>query len=149
MEIGAGALPSKVGIGLVRLTPFVGAWINGIGFVKTGLAYWQAKETDAQGQEHSQESRDLSIQIGSSFGGSGKPYVIASYTRGSLLSEQGDVAWSEWGTGVGTLFFLSPQSAIVAEGEYRLIEDHYNPIRDVRIDGSRFQIHIGFLGYLY
>jgi len=149
LETGVGAMPSSVGAGVVRATPFVGAWIDGIGFVKLGVAYWQASLIDSADVDHGIEQKDLTIQVGSNFGGQGRPYWIASYTRGNSYSDKGDVSWSEWGSGIGGFFELSKMSAILMEAEYRWVGEHYDPLHDLTISGTRIQVHIGFVAYVY
>lgn len=149
LEAGAGALPNGYGVGLVRATPFVGAWIDGIGYVKAGFAYWDAALIDSAGVDHGVQQRDLSLQIGSNFGGDGRPYFLASFTRANTLSDVGDVSWFEYGSGIGGFFSITEMSAILVEAEYRWIEKHYDPIQEYDISGTRIQVHVGFVVFFY
>jgi len=150
LETGSGSLPQgKMGTGLVRATPFIGAWLQGIGYAKLGMSYWNAKETDSLDVDQGITERDLSLQLATSLGGQGRPYLIASYVRAKQLSEAGDASWNEWGTGLGAFFELNGLSALMLEGEYRWIGKHYDPVRSVDYEGTRIQLNLGFVVYFY
>jgi len=150
LESGSGMLPQgKVGSGLIRATPFLGAWLQGIGYAKLGFSYWNAKVTDSADVDVGLTERDLSLQLATSLGGAGRPYLIASYVRAKQLSESGDASWNEWGTGLGAFFQMNSLSALMLEGEYRWIGKHYDPVRQVDLKGTRIQLNLGFVVYFY
>jgi hypothetical protein len=148
IETGVGTMPQgKIGAGLVRVTPFLGAWIPGLGYGKVGLSYWESSRTDTSGVEQSWEERDLSIQLGASYGTPDRPYLIGSFTKAKQLSELGDSDWEEWGLGLGAFFHLGGASALVFEVENRWIGSHYDPVREEETAGTRIQMNIGFIVY--
>ena len=148
LESGMGSLPqARTGTGIVRVTPFVGAWLMGIGYAKIGGSVWSSTLSDSNGVNHGWQERDFTTQIGVSLGGPQKPYIIGSFTRCSELTDLGDATWREWGLGLGTFFTLSGYSAITLEVEHRWITSHYDPLRDLNIDGTRIQMNLGFVVY--
>lgn len=150
LETGIGSLPGgKTGTGIVRITPYIGAWLQGLGYGKLGGTYFESSSTDSNGVEHGWEERDLSIQLGVTFGGPGRPYLIGSYTAANQLSDLGDADWAEWGLGLGAFFPIGGMSAITMEAEYRWVEEHYEAVRDRMVEGTRIQLNLGFLVYFY
>ena len=150
VETGVGSLPdAKTGTGIVRVTPFLGVWLQGLGYAKLGGSVWKSSLKDSLGAEHGYNQRDIGVQLGASLGGLGRPYVIASYTYAKQLSDLGDASWKEMGLGLGTLFQISPLTAIVLEGEYRWVDNHYDPVHDLTIQGTRIQLNMGFLVYFF
>lgn len=137
------------GAGLNRMTPFVGAWINGIGYCRIGYGFYNYFRTPSEGDRLSVRGRTLNGTLGVSLGGPGRPYLIGSFSRARKLSNIGDVTWNEWGIGGGTTFQILPTSAIVAELEYRWIRPHYDPVESERIKGTRLQFNLGFVIYVY
>lgn len=149
LEMGMGSLPGgKTGTGVVRISPYLGAWLQGLGYGKIGGAFYESSSTDSNGVEHGWEERDFTAQIGVTFG-LGRPYLIGSYTAAKQLSDLGDADWNEWGLGLGAVFPLGPMSAITMEAEHRWIEEHYEAVRDRMVEGTRLQLNLGFLVYFY
>ncbi|MBP5247104.1 MAG: hypothetical protein J6Z31_04530 [Fibrobacter sp.] len=149
-ETGYGILNDGTdGAGLNRMTPFIGAWINGIGYCRLGYGLYDYSRTDSEGDHVSVESRAFSATLGASLGGSGKPYLVGSFTRAKQLSNVGDVTWYEWGVGGGATFQLISTAAIVTELEYRWIRSHYDPVKELRVSGTRLQFNVGFVVYVY
>jgi len=150
METGYGVLNDDTrGTGITRITPFLGVWLQGWGYLRLGYGLYDYTETASSGEKVSVESRDLTTQLGVSLGGVGKPYLVGSYTRAKHLSNLGDAAWNEWGVGLGATFQLSTAAAIVSEIEYRWIRKHYNAIEEATVSGTRLQMNLGFVVYVY
>ena len=149
LESGVGLMPDgKAGAGIVRATPYLGAWLQGMGYVKLGAAIWKTSITDTSDALHETQQRDLSIQLGASFLGPDKPYFITSYTKARQLSENGDADWTEWGLGLGSYFPLgSGFGALTLEAEYRWIGKHHDPMLNLDVEGTRIQMNIGFVVY--
>jgi hypothetical protein len=148
LEMGMGSLPqARTGAGIVRVTPFLGAWLNGIGYAKIGGSMWSSSLSDSNGVNHGWEERDFTVQLGVTLGGPQKPYLIGSFTRCNELTDLGDATWREWGAGLGTFFTLGGYSAISLEVEHRWISSHYDPLRDLTINGTRIQMNLGFVVY--
>jgi hypothetical protein len=146
LETGSGALDdTRYGTGIVRITPFAGVWINGLGFVRFGASTSGLKETDSDGILHETKRLDISAQIGFSAIGPERPYIAASYTRIKAYSLVSDAAWNEWGLGIGHRFSLSPFAAIVIEAEHRWIMEHYNRLRESDVSGRRLQMNFGLV----
>lgn len=149
-ETGYGTLDDgSEGMGLNRMTPFVGAWIHGIGYLRAGYGLYNYSKKDADGERLSVRARALELSLGVSLGGPGKPYIVGSFSRAKRLSNVGDVTWYEWGAGLGATFGILPTAAIVTELENRWILSHYDPIEDLRVHGTRLQFNIGFVVYVY
>ena len=150
LETGSGLLAQgRQGNGMVRLTPFLGAWLQGLGYVRIGYSPWDYKQTDSTGLKTTVRQRDISVQAGVSLGGADRPYVALTYVRARSLGSTGDSEWNEWGAGLGHRFTLSPYAAIVTEAEYRVISEHYDRARDLDVSGSRLQLNLGFAVYVY
>lgn len=137
------------GAGFNRMTPFVGAWVRGIGYLRVGYGLYDYSRTDALDKHLSVRSRSLNGTLGVSLGSPERPYLIGSFTRAKTLSNVGDVTWYEWGVGGGATFQLLPTAAFITELEYRWILSHYNPVEDERVRGTRLQFNFGFVVYVY
>ena len=148
LETGSGVLANgDHGIGLIRVTPMIGAWINGLGYLRLGYGFNNYVQDPDEGEKREIEQRDFSAQLGISLGFG--PYLQGSYTRAKNLSDAGDVAWNEYGLGLGSFFQLGIKSALVFEIEYRFISEHYDPFEKETISGTRLQMNIGFVVYVY
>lgn len=148
LETGSGLMADGTdGIGLVRITPIVGVWLNGLGYFRLGYGLYNYSQEPDDGEKISVKHRDFSAQLGLSLGLG--PYLQASYTRAKNLSDLGDVAWNEYALGLGTLFQIGVKSAFVTEVEYRWVLSHYNPFAQETVSGSRLQINLGFVVYVY
>lgn len=149
-ETGYGTLDDGTNdAGLNRMTPFVGAWIRSLGYLRVGYGLYNYSRTDASGKHLSVRSRDLNATLGVALGSAERPYIIGSFTRAKTLSNVGDVTWNEWGLGGGATFQVLPTAALVTELEYRWVLSHYNPVADERVRGSRLQFNLGFIIYVY
>lgn len=150
LESGIGSLPGgKTGTGVVRILPYLGVWLPGMGYGKLGATYFESSSTDSNGVEYGWEERDYTIQLGVTFGGPQRPYLLGSYTSANQLSDIGDADWTEWGLGLGAIFPIGGMSAITMEAEYRWIEEHFEAVRNRNVEGTRIQLNLGFLVYLY
>jgi len=144
LETGSGFLESNnYGTGIVRVNPFVGIWIDGIGFARLGVSTYSFKE---RGEDESNELKrfDFSTQIGVSALGIEYPYIALSYVRAGAYAPTGDLTWNEIGAGIGHRFMLSPYAAIVVEAEHRWILEHYNK-EDKKVSGRRLQMNFGLV----
>ncbi|MCL2206680.1 MAG: hypothetical protein FWB90_01120 [Fibromonadales bacterium] len=146
LETGSGLLEmDNYGNGIVRITPFAGVWINGIGFARVGISTSNKKEIPQNGYSDETKRLDFSTQIGFSAIGPERPYIAASYVRNKAYSSSSDFAWNEWGLGIGHRFMLSPYAAIVVEAEHRWITEHYDGNSGLDISGRRLQMNFGLV----
>ena len=114
LDLGTGVMnDNEASSGIVRITPFAGAWIQGLGYLRVGYGMFDFTSKADGGEKYSVKHRDLSVLLGISLGPG--PYLQGSYTRAKNLSAIGDVSWHEWGIGIGTTFPLSPMAALVTE----------------------------------
>ena len=150
LETGSGLLENNnYGTGILRITPFAGVWINGLGFARIGASTGSEEQTDSTGSKSETKRFDFSTQIGFSPIGPERPYITASYVRSKIYSPNSDVAWNEWGIGIGHRFSISPFAAIVMEIEHRWIPKHYDNSQDIDISGRRLQMNFGLVVYPY
>ncbi len=150
-ETGYGILnDGSEGAGLNRMTPFLGAWVQGIGFFRVGYGFYNYSRTEKSSGEHLYvRSRALNATLGITPLGPGRPYLTGSFTHARKLANVGDVTWNEWGIGGGATFQILPTAAIVTELEQRWILSHYDPVADLRVHGTRLQFNVGFVVYVY
>ncbi|MCL1956667.1 MAG: porin family protein [Fibromonadales bacterium] len=134
---------------IIRITPFAGLWINGLGFARIGVSTGSEEQTDSEGSVSETKRLDFSTQIGFSAIGPERPYLSASYTRSKIYSPNSDAAWNELGLGIGHRFSLSPFAAIVIEAEHRWIPKHYDSQQDLDISSRRLQMNFGLVVYPY
>ena len=134
---------------IIRITPFAGVWINGLGFGRIGISTGSQKQTEAAGSLSETKRLDISAQIGFSAIGPERPYIAASYVRNKAYSPDNDAVWNEWGLGIGHRFSLSPFAAIVIEAEHRWIPKYYDRLQDLDISGRRLQMNFGLVVYPY
>jgi len=151
LETGSGLLENdNYGTGILRITPFAGLWINGLGFARIGVNTGSQKQTDdSTGSSSEIERLDFSVQVGFHLMGPERPYIVGSYVRNKAYSSSSDAIWSEWGLGIGHRFSLSPFAAIVMEAEHRWIPSHYDRLQNIEISGRRLQMNFGFVVYPY
>ncbi len=147
-EIGTGHLNDHShGSGVVRMTPFVGVWLQGLGSLRIGYGLFNYTEHPENGKKQTVEQRDFTVQLGVSAGLA--PSFLLSYTRARSLSSLGDASWNEWGAGIGVKFQIIPTVAFVSEMEYRWITEYYDPLHNKDVSGTRLQMNLGFLFYVY
>ncbi|MDR3000682.1 MAG: porin family protein [Fibromonadaceae bacterium] len=148
LETGSGLLESNnYGSGIVRTTPFVGVWIDGIGFARVGISTG-SREIDSTGFSEELKRLDFSAQVGFSAIGPQRPYIAGSYVRSKAYSPSSDIEWNELGLGIGHRFSLSPFAAIVVEAEHRWIMKHYDRIQRLNISGTRLQMNFGLMAHV-
>lgn len=148
LETGSGLLPEKTShLGLVRISPLVGLWLNGMGYFRLAYAYNETTYKPENAPKINTTYHDFTSQLGVALGYG--PYLQVSYTKSKQLSDVGDVTWSELGFGLGTYFQLGPKTALISEIEYRSIFSHYNPLLNEETSGSRIQFNFGFVIYVY
>ena len=146
LEVGSGLIESNTyDNGIVRITPFAGVWINGIGFARIGVNTSNKKEIDQNGFSNETKRFDISTQIGYSAIGPERPYIAGSFVRSKAYYPSTEVAWNEWGIGIGHRFLLSPFAAIVIEAEHRWIAEHYDRSLNSDVSGRRLQINFGLV----
>ncbi|MCL2283495.1 MAG: hypothetical protein FWC26_09285 [Fibromonadales bacterium] len=146
LETGSGLLEGdNYGNGIVRITPFAGVWLNGIGFARLGINTNNKKEIYSNGATEEVKRFDISMQIGFSAIGPERPYIAASYVRNKAYYPSSDAAWNEWGAGIGHRFMFSPLAAIIIEAEHRWITKHYDRDKGSDISGRRLQINFGLV----
>jgi len=150
LETGSGLLENdNYGTGIIRITPFAGLWLNGLGFARIGVSTGSEEQTDSTGSISETRRFDFSAQIGFSAIGPERPYIAASYVRNISYSSDNDALWNEWGLGIGHRFSLSPFAAIVIEAEHRWIPKYYDRLQDLDISSRRLQMNFGLVAYLY
>lgn len=148
IETGTGVMADdEQGTGIVRITPQIGAWIMGLGYFRVGYGLYNFTVHPDEDEKETVRHRDISLQLGIALGTG--PYLEGSYTRAKNLCDLGDVAWNEWGVGLGTMFNIGASSALVMELEYRWVLSHYDPLQEEKINGSRLQLNLGFVVYVY
>jgi len=134
---------------IIRITPFAGFWINGLGFARLGVSTGSQKQTDSDGYSSETKRLDFSAQLGFSAIGPERPYIAASYVRNKAYSPSSDAAWNEFGLGIGHRFSLSPFAAIVIEAEHRWISKYYDRVQNIDVSGRRLQMNFGLVVYPY
>lgn len=148
LETGSGLIGANdYGTGIVRVTPFAGIWLHGLGFARVGINMGSRK-VSSNGTSEEDERFDISAQIGFSPIGPEHPYITASYTRSEAYSASSDFEWNEWGLGIGHRFSLSPFAGIVAEAEHRWITKHPDRLQNSKISGRRLQMNLGFVAHI-
>ena len=146
LETGSGLIENDVyDNGIVRITPFLGVWINNIGFARVGISTNNKKEIDQNGALEETKRFDISMQIGYSAIGPERPYIAGSFVRSKAYYPSTEIAWNEWGLGIGHRFLLSPFAAIIIEAEHRWITEYYDRLKSVDISGRRLQINFGLI----
>ena len=149
LETGSGLIESdNYGSGIVRITPFAGIWIEGIGFARIGISTGN-RDIDSTGFSEELKRFDISAQVGFSAIGPQRPYIAGSYVRSKAYSPSSDIEWNEWGLGIGHRFSLSPLAAIVIEAEHRWIMKHYDRIQRLNISGRRLQMNFGLMAHVF
>lgn len=135
------------GIGLRQIEPLIGIWYPGLGYFRVGYGLYgysgKADNEDSYDVDHSEMDFELGLQI------FGDVYVMGNFSRVKELCDLGDIAWNEWGTGVGTLFSIFSRTMLFAEIGYRWVLNHYDPFMKKKVDGGRIQLNVGFAAYVY
>jgi hypothetical protein len=134
------------GLGLRQIEPMFGVWYPGIGFLRVGYGFYDyQEESDDEKYEidHSNFDVELGVHALSMF------YIAGSYSRVKELSDLGDIAWSEWGAGFGSLLNIFATTMLFAEVSYRWVLEHYDPFMGKEVSGTRLQFNLGFAAYVF
>ena len=134
------------GLGLRQIEPMFGVWYPGIGFLRVGYGFYDyQEESDDEKYEidHSNFDVELGVHALSMF------YIAGSYSRVKELSDLGDIAWSAWGVGFGSLLNIFATTMLFAEVSYRWVLEHYDPFMGKEVSGTRLQFNLGFAAYVF
>lgn len=133
------------GIGLRQIEPMFGVWYPGLGYLRVGYGMFDYKESaDIKIEvEHSELNFELAAQL------FGDAYIAGNYSRVKELSDLGDIAWNEWGLGVGSMLSIFSRTILFAEVGYRWVLSHYDPFENKKVDGGRLQLNLGFAAFVY
>lgn len=134
------------GLGLRQIEPMIGVWYPGLGYLRFGYGFFDYKE-DADDDKYEVEHSDFDVELGIHV--FGELFIKGTFARAKELSDLGDVTWTEWGTGFGSMMNIFAKTVLFAEVEYRWILDHYDPFKQKNVDGSRLQFNIGFAAYVF
>lgn len=140
--------PGQEDGGLGRIMPYIAVFIPDLGIAKVGYSRNSSDVVDSIGDRHNAEMQVWNVQLGGSLGGSGRPYILGSWSGISRLSASGDTEWNEWGLGVGASFLVSPWLSLTLEAEHRWVEEHVVPELEEDRKATRMQANIGFLVFL-
>ena len=135
------------GIGLRQIEPMFGIWFPHVAFFRAGYGFFDFEGEGDDGSSVDIEHYDLDVELGMHV--FGDLYVLGNFSRAKELSEQGDVAWNEWGVGFGTVLNIFSKTMLFADVGYRWVLEHYDPFLGKSISGSRLQMNLGFVAYLY
>lgn len=136
---------SDRGIGLRQIEPLIGIWYPGLGYFRVGYGMFGYEEKADDTEDYEVDHSEMDFELGLQF--FGDMYVMGNYSRVKELSDLGDVAWNEWGLGIGSVFFIFSRTLLFAEVGYRWVLNHYDPFLDKKVDGGRLQLNIGFAVY--
>lgn len=135
------------GLGLRQIEPMLGVWLPGIALARVGYGFFDYNEETDDDEDVEVEHSELDIELGIHL--LGQLYLIGNYSRVKELSDLGDVAWNEWGAGFGSLLHLFGKAVLFADVSYRWVLEHYDPFADKKVSGSRLQLNIGFITYVF
>lgn len=135
------------GLGLQQIEPMAGIWFPHVAFFRAGYGFYDFTGESDDGEKNEIEHVNLDVELGVHV--LGDIYVVGNFSRVKELSDLGDVAWNEWGVGVGSILSIFSKTMLFAEIGYRNVLDHYDPFLDKNVSGSRLQMNIGFVAYVY
>ena len=138
---------TEKGIGLRQIEPVIGIWYPHVAFFRAGYGFFDCDEKMDDGDEIEIEHTNLDVELGLQV--IGDVYLVGNYSRIKELSDVGDVAWNEWGVGVGSLLNIFSKTLLFAEISYRRVLEHYDPFLYKNVSGSRIQFNLGFAAYVY
>lgn len=148
LGIGSGTgVGSEKGIGLNDIEGIAGYWYPKLGFIRVGYGFSTFKEEDESNEKYSVDHSNFSIEMG--IHAYGDLYVMGTYARAKDLSDLGDVAWNEYGVGMGSIVSVLSKTMLIAELQYRWVRNHYDPFLDENVKGTRLQFNLGFVVYVY
>lgn len=146
--IGSGTgVGSERGVGIRNVEALAGYWYPHLGFGRIGYGFSAFEEEAEDDEKYSVEHSDFDVELG--VHAYGDLYLVGSYSRARDLSDLGDVAWNEWGVGVGSVVSIFSKTMLIAEIQYRWVLDHYDPFLDKNVNGTRLQFNFGFVVYVY
>lgn len=135
------------GLGLREIEPMLGIWFPHVAFFRAGYGFYDFTGESDDGNDIDIEHSNMNVELGVHV--LGDVYVVGNFSRVKELSDDGDVSWNEWGAGFGTLVNIFSRTMLFAEVGYRWVSDHYDPFLNKNISGSRLQLNIGFVAYVY
>lgn len=138
---------SEKGLGLRQIEPMLGVWFPHVAFFRVGYGFFDCDEKTDDGDKVEVEHTNLDVELGVQL--LGDVYLVGNYSRLKDLSDEGDVAWNEWGVGVGSLLNIFSKTMLFAEVGYRRVLEHYDPFLNKKVSGSRIQLNLGFAAYVY
>ena len=138
---------SERGLGLQQIEPMAGVWFPHVAFFRAGYGFYDFTGEKDKGDKIEIEHVNLDVELGIHV--LGDIYVVGNYSRIKELSDMGDVAWNEWGVGVGSVINIFSKSMLFAEIGYRSVLDHFDPFLERNVSGSRLQLNLGFVAYVY
>ena len=148
VELGAcTGVGTERGLGIRELEPMLGIWYPSVGFFRVGYGFYDYDESPEKGDSYKVEHSDLDIELGIHL--LGEIYVTGVFSKVKELSDLGDVAFHEWGLGVGSLLNIFSKTMLFAEIGYRFVLEHYDPFLEKDVSGSRWQFNLGFAAYVY
>ena len=99
------------------------------------------------GEKTEIKHQNLDVELGAHV--FGDIYLVGNFSRMKELSDEGDVAWNEWGVGIGSVVNIFSKTMFFAEIGYRNVYDHFDPFLNKNVSGSRLQMNFGFAVYVY
>ena len=135
------------GLGLQQIEPMAGIWFPQLAFFRAGYGFFDFSCENGDGVKSEIEHVNLDVELGVHL--LGEIYVVGNFSRIKELSDEGDVAWNEWGVGIGSLLLIFSKTMLFAEIGYRNVFDHYDPFLNKKVSGSRLQMNLGFVAYVY
>ncbi len=150
LEFGSGTgvgAQNERGVGMRNIEAMVGYWYPRLGFIRGGYGFSAFNETDDNNDSYSVKHHDIDVELAVHV--YGDLYVKGDYSRARDLSDIGDVAWNEWGLGIGSIVNIISKTLLFAEVDYRWVLEHYDPFLDKRVKGTRLQFNFGFAVYVY
>ncbi|MBR4916862.1 MAG: hypothetical protein IKZ45_07275 [Fibrobacter sp.] len=135
------------GFGLQQIEPMAGIWFPQVAFFRAGYGFFDFTGENDDGEKTEIEHVNLDVELGVHL--LGDIYLVGNFSRIKELSDEGDVAWNEWGIGVGSVLNIFSKTMLFAEIGYRHVFDHFDPFLDKNISGSRLQMNFGFVAYVY
>jgi hypothetical protein len=138
---------SERGVGLRQIEPMFGIWFPHVAFFRAGYGFFDFDGEGEDGSETEIEHYNLDVELGVHV--FGDLYVVGNFSRAKELSDVGDVSWNEWGAGFGTIFSIFSKTMLFADVGYRWVLDHYDPFLNKNVSGSRLQMNLGFITYIY
>lgn len=135
------------GLGLQQIEPVAGIWFPRVAFFRAGYGFYNFTGENMDGEKTEIKHQNLDVELGAHV--FGDIYVVGNFSRMKELSDEGDVAWNEWGVGIGSVVNIFSKTMFFAEIGYRNVYDHFDPFLNKNVSGSRLQMNLGFAVYVY